>query len=158
MTDAAILATFSDFALVRSRKVARLIFEVPIEQAKTALDTLGMPDPAGETWCGIARTNLKTGPTPSLTTGPAKEGGGGQGSATSTPPPSKPNSSKAALMARNQHFQKYVAASSVDEAEAAIKAYCGVGRKRDLNDGTPARKFTTLRENFWRTRLAERGR
>jgi hypothetical protein len=57
MTDAvAILATFSDFQLVRSRKVARLVFEVPIEQAKAALDVLGMPNPVGETWCGIART------------------------------------------------------------------------------------------------------
>ena len=91
MTDAAILATFSDFALVRSRKVARLIFEVPIEQAKKALDTLGMPDPAGETWCGIARVQkLKS---TSLGDAPTREDEGHDRSATHAPvmPAPSPN-------------------------------------------------------------------
>lgn len=56
---AAILATFSDLKLVKGRKCAQLIFEVPIEQAASAVTILGMPNPAKEIWCGIAVTNLK---------------------------------------------------------------------------------------------------
>ena len=60
---AAILATFTDFDLVQTRKVAKLVFEVPIEEFKAALDTLGMPEPAGGTWCGIARVTKPAGGT-----------------------------------------------------------------------------------------------
>lgn len=66
MTDAAAtLATFSDFRLVKGRKVAQLVFEIPIEQADAALNALGgLPQPAQETWCGIARVNHKAAPEP----------------------------------------------------------------------------------------------
>ena len=49
-------ATFSDFKLVKTRKVAQLIFEVPIEQVDAALKVLGgMPRSDAEAWVGIAR-------------------------------------------------------------------------------------------------------
>lgn len=60
MITGAIKATFSDFKLIRGRKVAMLIFEVPIEAADAALDTLGgLPRPDQEAWCGIARIDPK---------------------------------------------------------------------------------------------------
>ena len=56
MTAAAIRATFSDFRIVKGRKVAQLVFEVPLEGADDALASLGgLPQPAAERWCGIAR-------------------------------------------------------------------------------------------------------
>lgn len=52
----AISATFSDFKLVRTRKVAQLVMEIPIEHADQALMTLGgVPQASTETWVGIAR-------------------------------------------------------------------------------------------------------
>lgn len=55
---AAFRATFSDWKLVRSRKVVQLVFEVPMEQADYAYQVLGgMPNPAAEAWCAIARLN-----------------------------------------------------------------------------------------------------
>ena len=52
----AIQATFSDFRLVKGRKVAQLIFEVPLEAANAALAALGgVPMPDKEVWVGIAR-------------------------------------------------------------------------------------------------------
>jgi hypothetical protein len=60
MSAPAIKATFSDFKLVRGRKIAMLIFEVPIEGADQALDTLGgVPNPAKEIWVGIAPIDPK---------------------------------------------------------------------------------------------------
>lgn len=57
---AAIRATFSDFKTVKTRSVAQLVFEIPIEQADTALKALGgVPQPQAEKWVGIARLNEK---------------------------------------------------------------------------------------------------
>lgn len=51
----AIQATFSDFKLVKSRKVAQLVMEVPIEQADHAVKALGgLPQFSSEQWVGIA--------------------------------------------------------------------------------------------------------
>lgn len=60
MTDepAAIQATFSDFRLVKGRKVAQLVLEIPLEQADAALSTLGgIPQPQSERWVALARLN-----------------------------------------------------------------------------------------------------
>lgn len=60
MSTPAIQATFADFRLIKGRKVAQLVFEVPIEAADAALDTLGgLPRPDQEAWCGIARIDPK---------------------------------------------------------------------------------------------------
>jgi hypothetical protein len=48
-------ATYSDFKLVKTRKVVQIVLEVPVEQANNVLDVLGgMPDPSRETWVGVA--------------------------------------------------------------------------------------------------------
>jgi hypothetical protein len=51
-------ATFSDMKLVKTRQVAQLIFEIPIEEFDAAYEVLGgMPVPAKERWFGIAAIN-----------------------------------------------------------------------------------------------------
>ena len=51
----AIRAAFSDFKTIKTRKVAQLIFEVPIEQSMDALNSLGgVPQFDSEQWVGIA--------------------------------------------------------------------------------------------------------
>jgi hypothetical protein len=48
-------ATFADMKLVKTRQVAQLIFEVPIEDFDAAYEVLGgMPVPSKERWFGIA--------------------------------------------------------------------------------------------------------
>lgn len=54
MTDAVLQATYSDFKLIKTRKVISLSFEVPIEQANQVYAALGMPDPSKERWVAIA--------------------------------------------------------------------------------------------------------
>jgi hypothetical protein len=49
-------ATYSDFKLVKTRKVVQIVLEVPLEQSNAVLDVLGgMPDPSKESWVGVAR-------------------------------------------------------------------------------------------------------
>jgi hypothetical protein len=47
--------TYSDLRFVKSRKVAQIIIEIPIEQADGFIQAFGTPNPASETWCAIAR-------------------------------------------------------------------------------------------------------
>lgn len=52
-------ATYSDFKLVKTRKVVQIVLEVPVEQANIVLDVLGgMPDPSKESWVGVALIDL----------------------------------------------------------------------------------------------------
>lgn len=58
MTDepAAFRCTYSDWKLIRTRKIVQLVFEVAVEQADVAYRVLGgMPNSAVESWCAIAR-------------------------------------------------------------------------------------------------------
>lgn len=56
---AAIRGTFSDFRLIKGRKVAQIVCEVPIEEADAALATLGgLPQPAAERWIALAPLNI----------------------------------------------------------------------------------------------------
>ena len=53
---AAFRATYSDWKLIRTRKCVQLVFEVPIEESNKAYEVLGgMPNPACEVWCAVAR-------------------------------------------------------------------------------------------------------
>lgn len=48
-------ATYSDFKLIRTRKVVQIVLEVPVEQSSAVLEILGgMPNPAAEKWVGVA--------------------------------------------------------------------------------------------------------
>lgn len=58
-TPAAVRGTFSDFRLIKGRKVAQLVVELPIEEADEALRVLGgLPQPASERWLALAPLNI----------------------------------------------------------------------------------------------------
>lgn len=60
MTAAAFHASYADFKLIKGRKCAQIILEVPIEAADAALTALGgVPQPHIETWLAIARLDTK---------------------------------------------------------------------------------------------------
>lgn len=48
-----VAATFSDFRIVKGRKVAQLIMEVPVENLMLALNNLGQPGIETDNWCMI---------------------------------------------------------------------------------------------------------
>lgn len=66
MTDLAVIqATFCDFRIVKGRKQAQLVFELPLEMAQDAITKLGMPQPSDPAWCAIALLNREAAAPPS---------------------------------------------------------------------------------------------
>jgi hypothetical protein len=140
MTDepAALEAVYSDWKVVKTRKVIQLVFEIPVEADQTAYKVMGgMPDHASSRWFAIARLNQqpakggREATSPSLhentLTQPAEE---------PTPRAPKPFHEKSYTqqaweMCRNTRFQQYM-------REQHPKSW------GFLNNGTPEERTTML--------------
>ena len=129
-------ATFSDFRLVKGRKVAQLVFEVPIEAADAALQTLGgVPRPDQEAWVGIARIDPKN-----LTSDARKP---------STEPKERrrfhelPLSQQCAMRCNEGSFQRfmaeeYKAMGAEANHVACVKQICGIESRSEIGDNNAA--------------------
>jgi len=67
---AAIAGTYSEFRMVKGRKVLQIIIEVPLEKQAEAFLALGFPMPDNPQWVAVAR--LQSAP-PAASTGPKNE-------------------------------------------------------------------------------------
>ena len=145
---AAIKATFSDFRLVKGRKVAQLVFETPIEAADEALAVLGgLPRSDREAWCGIARLSIDA---PSASE-PKVE-----------PPKEKrrmselPIAQQAALLCNREAFWRFLTDKAYvmpcrgeDDAAAFVRVLCGVQSRAELVEKEKAReRFHDLQDEF----------
>ena len=160
MTDrpAAFEACYSDFKLIRTRKVVQLIFEIPIEHANIALNALGgMPNPAADVWCGIAVLDLKaikeTGASaPVRETESDHHGDRPVSRSWHELEPSQ----QAALLCKDASFQAFLAADiSVDRhvinEEAArneVLVRCKIGSRSQIKPGSSAAQL-------WRTLVSD---
>ena len=52
--EAVITGTYSDFKIIKTRQVAQVIVEVPIEHAENVVQVFGLPKPNEEQWVAIA--------------------------------------------------------------------------------------------------------
>ena len=52
--DAVITGTYSDFKLIKTRQVAQMIIEVPLEKAEHIIKVFGVPKPKEEKWVAVA--------------------------------------------------------------------------------------------------------
>jgi hypothetical protein len=137
----AVLATFSDFKIIKGRKVAQLIFEVPIETADAALSELGgLPRSDGEQWVGVARVD------PDAAEKPAEKPKGG------------PRAQQAGLMCGAPAFwrflneEKGLDVTNKSEAAAILRHLCNVTSRADLDHSDDAaRAFSEIVSNyrFW---------
>ena len=57
MTNKVAQGTYSDFKIIKSRSVAQVIIEIPIEQGNAFVEMFGLPQPSEEVWFGIAELN-----------------------------------------------------------------------------------------------------
>lgn len=131
----AILATFSDVQIVKSRSVMILKMEVPLERADQALTALGgVPQPGSERWVGVAPV---------------------QSDAIEARPQGKPRfhemkpSQQAALRCRQRDFQVWIGAE--DEADAAmrIRRRCKVDSRSALDaDAEAAQTWASIETDF----------
>jgi hypothetical protein len=122
MTDAAFQAVFANVKNVPSRKTVQLVFELPVEQSKAALDVLGgIPDPSVSVHVAIARLVAK-------------------------PAPDKPQrqrltSERAAMLVKDRVFQQSLCArypelakDCMGSADDMLKHILGITSKRELDD------------------------
>lgn len=118
MTPAATSMTFADFRLVKGRKQAQFVFEVPIEQADAALRMLGgLPNTEDSRWVAVARMQS---PAPEPAKEPRRWG-------------SLPGAQQAGIRIEDRQFQDWLGVTSSTEADAEIKARCGIVSKTELN-------------------------
>jgi hypothetical protein len=135
---AAFQATFSDFRVVKGRKVCQWVFETPIEAADAALEALGgIPQPHEERWAAIARIDLKAaGEVRIVDAVPVKE---------RRPFASLPLSQQAALRCNDEDFWKFIDSQneaphgtikSSEGAASFVRIFCGVKSRADITHGS----------------------
>jgi hypothetical protein len=139
----ALQATFSSFRLVQGRKVAQLIFEVPIEAADNALSALGgVPNPAEERWVGIARI-IPQKKKPSLSGKDIWRA-----------------SSECAMLCKEPKFWAFLTkcyrweCRKEDEAIVIVRTILGVDSRSDMDhNAEAARKWGAMRAHYenWKT-------
>ncbi len=150
MTAAAFKATYSDWRLIKGRKVVQVVFEMPLEYSDQAYAALGgMPNPAAEIWCGIARLNLSKIGSNEAVGGEAKENltSGLASPSNSRRKPVAPEhklSMKAALICQEPPFLKYLAEHrgvvcyGITGAAEWLRQRCGVVSRAEIKPGTAA--------------------
>jgi hypothetical protein len=157
MTAAAFRATYSDWRVVKGRKVVQVVFEVPIESADLAYQVVGgMPHPGTEAWFGIAKLDPRQQQEEQAAPrkAPVPTAQPRQGSPTTPHPAGAPKHNYAQRLGiacsqpafwqfvRGKIPQKhYINVDNVDsEATAAdaVRFICGVTSRRDTHVGSPA--------------------
>ncbi len=154
---AAFQATYSDWRLIKGRKVVQVVFEVPMETANEAYQALGgMPDPAAEVWCAIARLVQPTGKGVGVETTNRAQPALGDVPARA---PRNKLAQLAGMLSKTPLFHRYLEAIFADtdvgeeEATIHIRAFCAVTSRSQIHPDTPAGdKFLKLYNDFifWR--------
>ena len=132
---AAFQATFSDFKLIKGRKVVQLVFEVPIEMSDAALKVLGgMPRADAEAWVGIARL---TGPKAASEASVAPK------------TPGEKAVIRAALLCKEPDFWKYIGARDETHAAALLRAALDIpSRKMLATESSALEMFHILDQKY----------
>ena len=123
---AAIRGTFSDFKLIRTRKLCQIVIEVPIEEADAALDALGgLPRSDVDRWVALARLNAEAPPAKPV-------------AAPHRPFHELAYQQQAALKSNDAPFAAYMHADPGADCAQAIRYACDVSSRADIKPGTPA--------------------
>jgi hypothetical protein len=143
MSDAAAFqACFTDWRLIKGRKVVQVVLELPIEHADQAYQALGgMPDPGKSIWCAVARlqeprkiTTFKSRSWHEMS--PAQQAG---------------------MLCQDDVFAKFLAERdgaivgiySADRCAERVRAICGgLASRKDIKSGTKA-------EQIWRELVSD---
>lgn len=140
---AAFKATYSDLKFIKSRKVAQVTLEIPIEQADAFVKAFGTPNPATETWVGIARLDLSA----VAPEKPAKE----KRQFRDLPP-----AQQAAMRCNEPGFWTFLSQRSdhtiIDASAAAsvVRMECGVKSRSELNSNADsASRWKSLDDAYW---------
>jgi hypothetical protein len=119
MTDAVIQADFSDFRQVKSRKVAQLIFEIPLEALPQAMERLGWPKPGESLPVAIAR----------LAVAPERQEARHKLSQT------------AYLYCNRSDFQAWLGCNTLELAKAKVYEHCSISSLSELDTNEIAETY-----------------
>ena len=157
MSDArAIQATYYDLKFIKTRKVAQITLEVPIEQGDAVVQMFGTPKPDKEMWVAIARLDKETAtveggdadePRPSHSRLDIADGGGAEAA------PAKPKQSwydmqpsqRAGILCNDGGFQEWIVSrgghfqfvendSPEDRAIFRLRHHCRIYSRAWLDD------------------------
>lgn len=152
MTRAAFQGSYSDLKFVKSRSVAQVTVEIPIEQAAAFVAAFGAPTPGAEIPVAIARLDLAkaTSEAPRL----AGEASETSMSMLARPIPKErrrfdtlPLSQQAAMRCNEVAFRRFVAEREkiegiavldLEMAADAVREICGVKTRADISDDHPS--------------------
>lgn len=152
MTKAAFQAAYTDWKLIRTRGVVQIVFELPVEKANEAYDALGgMPTPAAEVWCGIARLKpameVAKEPRPPHAASTSPAAGGAHRSFHEMSP-----AQQAGLLCQESSFGLFLSECHPTTwkeqdhyAPACVRALCGVSSRSQI----------TNENNIWRSLVSE---
>jgi len=142
----AFAGAYSDLRFIKSRKVAQVVIELPIEQANRFLAAFGAPDPTSEVWVAIARLNH------------APDSGKMVEEQVEAEKPRRQwsemrPSARAAILCGETAFQAFLKVRSKDDAAAKLRAHCGVGSRSEFDtDETARMRFEMVERDFQRWR------
>ncbi len=151
-------ADYTEFLMVKGRKVLKITLEVPLEEMQSVLEYLGAPKPHESTWVAVALVN------PSMI---------GVEPPTEAPPVSKAKQRYAAsdegkkavvragALAKDERFYPWLivsdkycydsGGSDEDWSAEYIRTYCGIASRSELATNKEAlQKFLALEEEFKR--------
>ncbi len=152
-TDAAIIkATFSEWRMVKGRKVLQIVCEVPLEAQETVLRALGTPGVETDNWVAIARLNLSAGPTEPVQIAHDND----DAEEPHRPPMSLAQS--AGFLCGTPTFQQFILESgdgwdhrpTKEEAAEWLRSVCGVPSRADIKPENPvaAERFRKIRADY----------
>jgi len=184
MNPLAIRASYADLKLVKTRQVAQLIFEVPIEDFDAAYEVLGgLPNPAKEQWFAIAA--LVAAPATTfrsvanvIVSGEKRSGGDDDQRVTAARPEPKQDrparakpgvrpwrdmqpQTQAGIRCNDPEFIAFLREErpddwheSMENAEECVRLICGVASRRDLATDHRARVIWHQLDELFLTRKA----
>lgn len=141
----AIKGTYSDFKIVKTRNVAQVIIEIPIEEANDRFIKLfGLPNPQEETWVAVAKLHSERMPEISQE--------------------QKNKVTQAVLACKDKDFGTFlrdvknvneIDTGSIESISQGLKTFLGISSRKQLLDDTGAvRAFDDLYSDFKRWKNA----
>lgn len=134
-----IAATFSEWKMIKTRKVLQIVLELPLEQQGEVYQTLGVPLPDQEIWVAVARLDMKAGAVKQV----------------EDMRPAAKLSQLAGILCHEGGFQRFVAEqlgdheASEDNAADYIRLVCSVKSRADIDKSEFASgKFRELRASY----------
>jgi hypothetical protein len=140
MSDKVFAGDYTDIKFIKSRKVAQVFIEIPLERANDFIAAFGTPNPATGVPVALARIDPNAGK--HAETKPAKEKRDWQ---------SMPPTQQAGIRCSEPMFQAFIQERyHFTEAAAGVRAICKVETRADLKPGTiSADVWKQLDDEYW---------